>query len=295
MNLIPSSVEKIQQQFYGDLKKQMFKHIEFCGRTCYKSEDKITDDSCENFIKHIKNNGHLSVFEHGTVYLYMYVDDKNCFEEPPYDCLGGLTAHFNWSDFCGYMIAKYESNQYSRVNVVTKDNKRHYYITTNYRVILENGWEKDLMFLSEPKDGHVMRYTFKFVCDRGVSHEAVRHRILSFSQESTRYCNYMKEKFGMSVTFIQPDWIKKEDQEEFEEDLKYIESLYFKYLNKGYVPQQARYFLINGTKTEICITGFSDQWDAFFDLRYYGKAGKPHPDMLKVATKAFDLYNKIEC
>lgn len=291
MNLITSSVDIIQQKFGNDHKQcleQMFKHIELCGRTCYQSEHKITDDSHIKFIDMINNKGHLSVFEQGTVYLYMCVDDNNCFNKPPYDPLGCLTAHFNWSDFCGYMTAKYEGNQYSQVNVVTKDEKRHYCITTNYRVIVENNWTKDLIFFSKPTEFHPKRLTIRFICDRGVSHELVRERVLSFSQESTRFCNYMKEKFGMSVTFIQPDWIKPEDQTEFEEDLKYVESLYFKYLNKGYVPQQARYFLINGTKTEICITGFESQWKYFFDLRYFGKAGQPHPDMLKVSTEAYE-------
>ena len=290
MNLIESNVTEIVQGHSGDLKKQMFQHIERCGRTCYKSEDKITDDSCLKFIEFIKTRGHLSVFEHGTVYLYLCLDDENQNNPVREEKYGHIIETYN--DLCCFLVAKYNDNQYSRVNVETVDGKRHHYITTNYRVIVENGWEDDLQYMVAPMEGHTPRYTFLFVCDRGVSHEGVRHRVLSFSQESTRFCNYMKEKFGMSVTFIQPDWIKPEDQAEFEEDLKYVESLYFKYLNKGYVPQQARYFLINGTKTEICITGFDDQWDMFFDLRYYGKAGTPHPDMLKVATMAFNIYKE---
>jgi thymidylate synthase (FAD) len=152
-----------------------------------------------------------------------------------------------------------------------------------------------LQYLCEPNEHHEKRISFRIITDRGVTHEGVRHRVMSYAQESTRYCNYLKEKFGMSVAFIQPAWIKQEDQNEFEEDLKYLESIYFKWLNKGYKPEQARYFLINGTKTEIVITGFESDWKHFLDLRYKGLTGKPHPDMYIVAEKINELIqNKYE-
>ena len=299
MNLTASSVDIIQQKFEDNkYLEQMFKHIELCGRTCYKSEHKITDDSYIKFINMIENKGHLSVFEHGTVYLYLCADDNNQHFKPSScntsDNTNNNTSNcpinipnFDWDSYCKHMGQKYTDNPYSETNIIFKDNKVHYYITTNYRVIKENRWTDDLLYLVEPTEYHKKRLTIKFVCDRGVSHELVRHRPMSFSQESTRFCNYLKENFGMSVTFVQPDWIKEEDQKEFEEDLKTVEKLYFKYLGKGYAPQQARYFLINGTKTEICITGFESQWIYFFYLRYLGKAGSPHPDMLKVSTEAY--------
>jgi thymidylate synthase ThyX len=109
---------------------------------------------------------------------------------------------------------------------------------------------------------------------------------MSFLQESQRYCSYIKEKFGASVTFIQPDWIKDSDQKEFEEDIKTVEKLYFKWLNKGYKAEEARYFLINGTKTEIVITAFASDWRYMLDLRYFEKTGKVSPDMKSLMQKA---------
>lgn len=106
--------------------------------------------------------------------------------------------------------------------------------------------------------------------------EWVRHRTESFCQESTRYCNYSKDKFGMSVTFIQPNWVKEEHQEEFEEDCALFEALYFKWLNMGYTPQFARYFLNTGVKTELVATAFIDDWKHFFELRCSTSA---HPDI----------------
>ena len=118
-------------------------------------------------------------------------------------------------------------------------------------------------------------------------------RVLSFAQESTRYCNYAKEKFGASVTFIQPDWIKPEDQAEFEEDCATIEKLYFKWVDKGYPAQLSRYFLINGTKTELVITGFVDDWQHFFDLRALDKTGPAHPDIKKLALPLYQEFIKL--
>jgi thymidylate synthase (FAD) len=80
-------------------------------------------------------------------------------------------------------------------------------ITTNYRVLVENGWLDDLQFLCNPAGYHHKRMSVRFICDRGVSHEFVRHRVFSFAQESTRYCNYTKDKFSNEITFIEPLWL----------------------------------------------------------------------------------------
>ena len=119
--------------------------------------------------------------------------------------------------------------------------------------------------------------------------EWVRHRTESFCQESTRYCNYSKDKFDMSVTFIQPNWIKEEHQLEFEEDCQVIENLYFKWLNKGYTPQFARYFLNTGVKTELVATAFVDDWKHFFDLRCSTAA---HPDIKVLADDLLSQFTE---
>ena len=135
---------------------------------------------------------------------------------------------------------------------------------------------------------------------------------MSFCQESTRYCNYSKDKFGNELTFIIPSWedISEEDanvvpgfiamglklSEEGEKIRPYYTSLimaeanYLAMIKNGYTPQQARAILPNALKTEICMCGFEDDWKHFFDLRYRGTTGKPHPDMLNVATMLHDKF-----
>jgi thymidylate synthase (FAD) len=185
------------------------------------------------------------------------------------------------------LMASYDDNKYSKVNYDTE----YFYITTNYRVLVENNWLDDLQYQCEPTEYHEKRITVKFICDRGVSHEFVRHRVSSYAQESTRYCNYLKEKFGMSVTFTQPDWIKAEDQSEFEEDCKVMETIYFKWLNKGYKAQEARYFLATGVKTELVVTAFISDWEHFFKLRCHSTA---HPDARALAIPLKDKFIELK-
>lgn len=161
MNLVKASFEFIEQE---PGLKGCFKQIERAGRTCYKSEDKITDTSCEEFVSRMVNSGHGAMLEHGTVYLYRTFESKE-------ECM--------FSDF----TLNYHENPFSKVVRVRDDmanpkGKQHLYITTNYRVLVENGWLDDLQYQCEPTEHHEQRITVKFVCDRGVSHEFVRHKIL---------------------------------------------------------------------------------------------------------------------
>lgn len=263
MKLIESSVEILPQE-EGLL--GAYKSIEKAGRVCYKSEDKICEGSAKKMVDFLISRKHHSPLEHGTVYLYF------SYNSPAND--------INYLKYTAIEMF-YRKNPYSRVVNITEDHFNHdVYITTNCRVIVENSRQDDLQYWCEPTEHHAKRVTIKTICDRGVTHEWVRHRTESFCQESTRYCNYAKEKFGMSVTFIQPSWIKEEHQHEFEEDCKVIETLYFKWLNKGYTPQLARYFLNNGVKTELIVTAFIDDWKNFFDLRCSTAA---HPDIKVLA------------
>lgn len=133
--------------------------------------------------------------------------------------------------------------------------------------------------------------SLRFVCDRGVSHELVRHRLASYSQESTRYCNYSKGKFGEEITVIKPCFWD-------ESDPKYVawanlcskaEDTYIDLLRSGATPQEARSVLPNSLKTEIVVTMNIRNWRHFFQMRYFGVAGTPHPQMVEVAKMAFDL------
>lgn len=260
MKLIDPSFEILEQApGIQGVKKQ----IERAGRTCYKSEDKITDTSCEEFVNRMVNSGHGAMLEHGTVYLkipYKYIDVSSALEIPIMEDL----------------VVKYTENKYSKCTTINYIA----YITTNYRVLVENGWLDDLQYQCEPTEYHEKRITVRFICDRGVSHEFVRHRVFSFAQESTRYCNYMKDKFGTSVSFIYPEWLQDSEYLEFEEDCRILEIMYSKWINKGWTAQQARDFLPTGVKTELIMTGFALDWLHFFQLRCHSTA---HPQARELA------------
>lgn len=257
MNLVKAGFEFIEQ---GPGLEGAFKQIEIAGRTCYKSEDKITPDSAQAFVQRMVNSGHGAMLEHGTVYLYLPVDDNNFSE----------------------LVEKYTKNKYTKVN-------QKQFITTNYRVLVENEWLDDLQYLCEPTEYHEKRIAVRVICDRGVSHEFVRHRVKSFAQESTRYCNYIKAKFGGSVTCITPPWLQEHEELEFEEDLTVIEQIYFKWLNKGWTAQQARGFLSTFTKTELVMTGFVSDWEHFFELRCHSTA---HPQAREIAIPLQEQFIK---
>lgn len=137
--------------------------------------------------------------------------------------------------------------------------------------------------------------TVKFVCDRGVSHELVRHRLASFAQESTRYCNYSKDDFGSEITFIIPEYISygSEGFKIWKEQMKSAEKTYFDLLNFGLSPQEARAVLPNSTKTEIIMTANLREWLRFFKLRVEGTTGTSHPQMLEVAVPLLQDMQKL--
>lgn len=293
MKLIKPNVEIIEQQ---PGLEGMYKQIELAGRTCYKSEDKITEDSAKAFVDRMIKSGHGAMLEHGTVYLTIPITDST-----------------------SYRIDSYRRNKYTR-STISKD-VRNYYITTNLRVLVENNWLNDLQYICEPTEYHEKRITVKWTCDRGVSHEFVRHRVFSFAMESTRYCNYSKDKFNNEIIFIIPSWLNLPegkytnwdndwcDVAEFKllhlevnnlddaancflQSIKNSEYYYFMLLDRDWKPQQARQVLPNALKTELVMTGFESDWKGFFKLRSpkYGATGV-HPDAAYLADK---LYDKIK-
>lgn len=282
MRLIKPSFE-IWEQPAG--LKGVYKQIEKVGRVCYKSEDKITEDSAKPFVDRMIKSGHGAMLEHGTVYLYIRRKGNESLE-----------------------VDRYLMNPYSKVVFSQSPNSRdmEIYITTNLRVLVENGWLDDLQYICEPTEYHERRVTVHFTCDRGVSHEFVRHRVFSFAQESTRYCNYSKDKFGNEVTFIEPCWLEDYNYEGntyyngFLVALRAAEANYLGLMkkwedkipdkryktgfrNNPWTPQQARAVLPNALKTELVMTGFVSDWQHFFDLRALGTTGAPHPQAKELA------------
>ena len=248
----------------------LLKHIEVCGRTCYKSEDKITDGSAEKFVSMLRSHAHGAMLEHGTVYLTIFITaaDKETF------C------------YRDDIIRKLRDNPYTKFDHRV-DNGNYYYFTTNYRVIVENDWE-DIMqeFQSECTEYHPKRRTFKITCNRGVSHEFVRHRVFSFAQESQRYCNYSKDKYGKEITFIEPIWQRGLQDStplmvDWEDCMENAESTYFFLLENGLTSQLARGVLPNDIKTELIMTGFESDWEHFFTLRC---AKDAHPEAQEIAN-----------
>lgn len=273
MKLIESSVQIIKE-------KDPYKMIELAGRTCYKSEDKITEDSAKEFVDRMIKLGHGAMLEHGTIYLKIQEINGHI---PP--------AMLYWRDKA--------NRKYSKVTTVTEHDSypntyNVLYITTNLRVLIENNRMDDLQYQCEPTEYHEKRITAKFICDRGVSHEFVRHRVFSFAQESTRYCNYSKDKFGNELTFIKPSWFEREDlndniNADFEDQLIDTEERYFSMVNLGLKPQEVRQILPNALKTELVMTGFESDWEHFLSLRTSKNA---HPDAKKLADELRELMVK---
>lgn len=279
MKLIESKVELIEQQPGLD---GVYKQIELAGRTCYKSEDKITEDSAKGFVDRMIGSKHGAMLEHGTVYLKA---------RSSYDEDGLLDVPLNLFPWF------FERNPYSKVRRIESEDMCDWYITTNLRVIVENNLTKCLEYICEPTEMHEKRITARFTCDMGVGRELTRHRTLSFAQESTRYCNYSKSKFGAELTFIRPEWYKKTLENThagFERFLEEAQEIYTALLDQGYAAQEARQVLPLALKTEIVVTGFESDWEHFFSLRS-PKAGAQgaHPDIAKLADELYEKLNSV--
>lgn len=263
MKLINQSFEILEQKDFT--LKGIKKFIEKCGRVCYKSEDKITDTSYEKFVDMLVKRDHARPLEFGTVYLkYMWNGKvcKSCNQVSP-----------------NKVLDRYCNNKYSIVKYHGNDT----YITTNYRVIIENGWEDDLKYLCEPTEYHAKRYTVHFITSRGIMDEFRTHVGLSHLAESTRYCNYSKGKFNNELTFVAPynlDFqelklydpyhtvIRNQSAESiFISHLNNAEKDYLDLINLGWTPQQARDVLPLSVKSELISCGFEDAWSNFFYRR----------------------------
>ena len=284
----------------------IYKQIELAGRTCYKSEDKITPESAKPFVDRMIASGHTAMLEHGTVYL-------NFLCEQPIKVLhknGTETVHNNTQIYHD-LYEKYDINPYSTVyESYSGLGTFMISISTNFRVLVENGWLDDLQYLCEPTKYHEKRYTFKVTTSIGVTRELNRHRVNSIAESSTRYCNYSKDKFGNEVTFCIPSWMNIPEGSYCDHDVAFMEELneykfylhmldsaernYMYLIEQGLQPQQAREVLPLCTATEAVYTAFESDWNHFFDLRYFESTGKVHPNMKELTTLMYKEYENYK-
>lgn len=271
MKIIKQSFEILEQKDFTI--KGIKQFVERCARVSYKSEDKMTDTSYEKFVSMLVKRDHARPLEFGTVHLKMILPDFQGFMNSLLT-LGILNDIWIKSTYVGDII----------------------YITTNYRYYLDV--TKHLpnvreYFTEEDNEYYPKRYTVHMILDRGVMDEFRTHVGLSHLAESTRYCNYSKDKFGNEITFIKPDWYKGhleptnnmyepgyETSELFLQACEDAENWYLNLLKEGLTPQQARSVLPLGIKSELISCGFEDAWKNFF---YRRDAKDAHPMAQEIA------------
>lgn len=330
MNIIKAHAERLKEP-------DLLKRVETAGRTCYKSESNITNESAVGFVNQLIDRKHFAMLEHGEVTIVCHHDDLH----GPVDNKLSLGYHIPYSREGRYQLVDtlnraqtYELLTLSLRHVFDESMEVPYWLANPIRNAVMNRTNLDYEIvefnsnMGMPFRGLVVynleqylhelynsvqnnkanqaviqsiwkvhsSYSFKFVTDRGVSHEIVRSRV-SFAQESTRYCNYSKDKFGNELTFVYPstwdEW-PEEAKNMFLLECRNIESSYMRMLNLDLKPQQARAILCNALKTEIIMTACHERWEHFFDIRVKGTTGAPHPDMKFVASIAYEQYLEAE-
>lgn len=323
MKIITPSVEILRTGLETEMiRPEQF--IEKVGRTCYKSEDKITDDSAAKFVSGLIKRGHEAMIEHWSL---IFKTDPHWYEEILSDqdllmhnCnvelnkpLRSFLRFTDWQTDDGDMRCIISGNmlawrEYAKACIEGFGFMPMYMhgMIRNYPLFFPEyqGYVpaciiNDILMpisaseLVGDKERSVhMDVTMKFICDRGVTHEMVRHRVASFAQESTRYCNYGLDKFGNEITVIRPSWCSEGDYvyNIWMNGCRENEETYFAMMNEGASPQEARSVLPNSLKTEIIVTMNLNGWDHFFGLRC---APNAHPDMREVATMAEDLFDVV--
>lgn len=272
----------------------ILEQIKIAGQTCYDSESKRTP---KEFTDMLIKSGHGAMLEHGTVYLYTDISE---------------------------IASRYLKNKFSIVHEIILLNKAiGYYITTNYRVLVENGWLDDLKYFTEPTDYHEKRVTVRFTTQIAISREYNRHRVNSIAEQSTRYCNYSKDKYNGHVSIVKPTWVSdliKGNEENIKVELRGMcQAIYlgsdieewdaimywlfsnlvseYSYLNMlklGRTAQESRTVLPLDTRTELVHTAFISDWKHFFDLRAFGTTGKPHPDAKILAEPLMEEFERLK-
>lgn len=269
MKLINQSFEILEQKDFTITGIKKF--IERCGRVCYKSEDRITDDSYEKFVNMLVKRDHARPLEFGTVHLQMYISDFHKLRDTL--CINNI-----WND---------QWIKYHYAGNLT-------YVTTNYRYYLAiikvfPSVEEDF----DPQDDELYpkRYTVHFIISRGIMDEFRTHVGLSHLAESTRYCSYDKDRFSNEVTFVIPNWVNtncpNKEQEgpsvasmEWSTAMLDTEASYINLIKMGCTAQEAREVLPLSVKSELISCGFEDAWENFF---YRRCANDAHPMAREIA------------
>lgn len=314
MNLIHPEFRIITQ---GDTLNDIYKQIEYPGRICYGSIDKITEDSARPFVENtLMKSNHGAPMEHGAVYLDCPKSVYNKYVKNKYSIVNSVflkkeNGAIAWTD---------DNHTFGYLTNVVK-----YYVSTNFRVLFENGWLDDLKYLCTLTQYHTRRVTVEFRCDIGVSREFNRHRADSPNEESTRYCNYSKDKFGRALNIIEPCWLYERHDEivrsigednttirdycshianytdDSFNDIDYwlfanlaCEWSYMNLIEKcEWKQQQARTVLPLDTKTTLVHTAFVDDWIHFFNLRALGTTGAPHPQAKELAYPLMEKFFEL--
>jgi len=306
---------KIVSQSYEIIDRNIdaLKLIERCGRVCYKSEDKITDESAEKFVKMLVRRGHLSVIEHATCSLHLPPDIFNAVD----NFLCSEERHFIWyrrvlpsesvlsgGILSGNLRALKESLVepalvIPEIMAIVRFLKKHY-PWLFYDVCIPPADFSEVSLMTEKQilqsiDNNSKYFsiyrTVKFITNRGITHELVRHRRASFSQESTRYVNYG----GNDIQFIEPVWMHNTSlpnwnaYARWKDACQKAEIAYANLLDCGWRPEQAREVLPNSLKTEIIVTAHLVEWKHIFNLRCSEAA---HPQMRALMIPVRDEFRK---
>lgn len=285
--------------------------IEEAGRLCYKSEDKSTDASADDFVRGLMKRKHFSVLEHGD--MIFEIGDYHIYDNVAEGLQmirdkGYQPSMLNMTKIGGRCIVS--GNIRAWLELFHSGSVAAGYFIGYFDPVfiqgmgfLDEGMEPDPRVrqihyadLTDPLEKFVhLRQTVKFTVDRGVTHEFVRHRVMTFSQESTRYCNYADGRFNGEITVIQPCFLEERSEpwSLWKRQCMSAETAYLHLMNMGLMAQEARDVLPHSTKAELMMTGTLRHWNHFFDLCARQITGKAHPQAAEVAVPLHELFKVI--
>lgn len=292
-----------------DIGVDVLRKIEWVGRTCYKSTDAITEESAPKFVAGLIKRGHEAMLEHGS-FCFEIDYGVYCFMK---DAIQHLSDEFGFKSFIRFTK---EDRVLMSGNVrAWRDLFRNLMEWFGIPDCFESFIKENPVLFPEYQDEiflprnigsirpiHIddlktedeflthCDVTVRWVVDRGISHEIVRHRPASFAQESTRYCNYSVDKFGGQITFIIPEFFRYGSHEwkVWKNNMERSEEDYMTLIKCGVSPEKARGVLGTSLKTELIMTANCAEWKHFFGLRACNVTGKAHPQMLEVAQPLLD-------